>query len=141
MADRPGMAGHCLRNEAPSCAVPASPDARTGGNALSRRLFRRDGKREEPGRRGGMRETDWLDGGLRLLRERRLVEAIAWFDNALRCCPDDPALHYLRGEALFLLRRLDEALAAHSEAGRLALQRGADRGAAMSGLVPGDFGW
>ena len=50
-------------------------------------------------------------------------------------------MHYLRGEALFLQRRLDEALDAHAAATRLAMQAGADRGAAMSGLVPGDFGW
>ena len=63
------------------------------------------------------------------------------FDAALRHCPDDPAMHYLRGEALFLQRRLDEALDSHAAASRLAARAGADRGAAMSGLVPGDFGW
>jgi ADP-heptose:LPS heptosyltransferase len=88
-----------------------------------------------------MRDEDWLDAGMRLMREQRLAEAIALFDSALRHCPDDPALHYLRGEALFLLRRLDEALDAHAASCRLAIQRGTDRGAAMSGLVPGDFGW
>src|SRR4051812_29740209 len=88
-----------------------------------------------------MHDADWRGAGLRLMREQRLGEAIAVFDRGLRLCPDDPALHYLRGEALFLLRQLDEALAAHAASCHLALRKGADRGAAMSGLVPGDFGW
>lgn len=88
-----------------------------------------------------MRDADWLGAGLTLMREQRLAAAVALFDSALRHCPDDPALHYLRGEALFLLHRLDEALASHAASCRLAARRGADRGAAMSGLVPGDFGW
>ena len=50
--------------------------------------------------------------------------------------------HYLRGEALFLQRRLDEALDAHAAAiPPRDDSAGADRGTAMSGLVPGDFGW
>src|SRR4051812_20945738 len=88
-----------------------------------------------------MHDADWRGAGLRLMREQRLGEAIAVFDRGLRLCPDDPALHYLRGEALFLLRQLDEALAAHAASCHLALRKGADRGDAVSGLVPGDFGW
>ena len=86
-----------------------------------------------------MRNADWLGTGLKLMREQRLAEAVAAFDRALQHYPDDPAVHYLRGEALFLLRRLDEALDAHAAATRFAMRAGADRGAAMSGLVPGDF--
>src|SRR3954449_2844666 len=88
-----------------------------------------------------MQDADWLGTGPRLMREQRLAEAVLAFDAALRRCPDDPATHYLRGEALFLQRRLDEALDSHAAASRLALREGTDRGAAMSGLVPGDFGW
>jgi hypothetical protein len=88
-----------------------------------------------------MQKADWLSTGLELMTGERLAEAVAAFDRALQDCPDDPAIHYLRGEALFLQRRLDEALDAHAAATRLAIQAGADRGTAMSGLVPGDFGW
>jgi hypothetical protein len=88
-----------------------------------------------------MQNADWLSTGLELMTGRRLAEAVAAFDRALQDCPGDPAIHYLRGEALFLQRRLDEALDAHAAATRLAIQAGADRGTAMSGLVPGDFGW
>ena len=88
-----------------------------------------------------MQNADWLSTGLELMTGQRLAEAVAAFDRALQDCPDDPAIHYLRGEALFLQRRLDEALDAHAAATRLAIQAGADRGTAMSGLVPGDFGW
>jgi hypothetical protein len=75
------------------------------------------------------------------MAEQRFAEAVAAFDSALRRCPDDPAAHHLRGEALFLQRRLDEALDSHATASVLADASGIDRGAAMSGLVPGDFGW
>src|SRR4051794_17893961 len=152
-----GPADRCLRNEAPSFAVPASPLARTGGNALPLGVFRRHGNASGAGKRpngvnavaqmrlrkhgGNMQDEDWLGAGLALMQQQRFAEAIALLDRALRCCPDDPALHYLRGEALFLLRRLDEALDAHAAACRLALREDADRGATMSGLVPGDFGW
>src|SRR3954463_16128439 len=88
-----------------------------------------------------MQDADWLTTGLKLMREQRLAEAVLAFDAALRHCPNDPVTHYLRGEALFLQRRLDEALDAHAAATRLAIQAGADRGTAMSGLVPGVFGW
>jgi hypothetical protein len=88
-----------------------------------------------------MQDADWLSTGLKLMREQRLADAVLAFDAALRRCPDDPATHYLRGEALFLQRRLDEALDSHAAASCLASQANADRGATMSGLVPGDFGW
>jgi hypothetical protein len=79
--------------------------------------------------------------GRRLMTAQRFAEAVAAFDAALRIRCADPALHYLRGEALFLQRRFDEALLSHTTASRLAADIGCDRGAAMSGLVPGDFGW
>lgn len=79
--------------------------------------------------------------GRRLMLAGRLAEAVAAFEAALRRRPEDAALHYLRGEALFLLRRIDAALDAHATATGLADAAGGDRGAAMSGLVPGDFGW
>src|ERR1044071_6046001 len=88
-----------------------------------------------------MQDADWRSTGIELMREQRLAEAVLAFDAALRHCPDDPATHYLRGEALFLQRRLDEALDSHAAASRLATQTGTDRAVAMSGLVPGDFGW
>src|SRR3954470_24064934 len=88
-----------------------------------------------------MQNAECVSTGLKLMGEQRLAEAVAAFDRELRHCPDNPTVHYLRGEALFLLRRLDEALNAHAAATRLAMRAGADRGAAMSGLVPGDFGW
>ncbi|MGD9617957.1 MAG: ADP-heptose--LPS heptosyltransferase [Alphaproteobacteria bacterium] len=82
-----------------------------------------------------------MSTGLTLMAEQRFAEAVAVFGIALRRCPGDPTLHYLRGEALFLQRRLNEALDSHAAATRLAHRIGVDRGAAMSGLVPGDFGW
>jgi hypothetical protein len=91
-------------------------------------------------KRGEM-HSDWVSAGQRLMAKRRFADAVAAFDAALRQRPDDPAIYYLRGEALFLQRRLDAALDSHAAATRLARATGADRGAAMSGLVPGDFGW
>jgi tetratricopeptide (TPR) repeat protein len=82
-----------------------------------------------------------LAAGRDLMIAGRLAEAVALFDRALRHHPEDAAVHYRRGEALFLLRRLDAALAAHDAACRLAIETGSDRNAGMSGLVPGDFGW
>jgi hypothetical protein len=79
--------------------------------------------------------------GRELMLAGRLAEAVAAFDSALRRRPEDTALHYLRGEALFLLRRIGAALDAHAAATRLANATGGHHGAAMSGLVPGDFGW
>src|SRR5689334_9590458 len=76
------------------------------------------------------------------LREGRLAQALAAFDAALLLCPNAAPAHYLRGEALFLQRRLDEALESHAAAVRHGIDRdGRGRGQAMSGVVPGDFGW
>ncbi|MGE0258171.1 MAG: glycosyltransferase [Alphaproteobacteria bacterium] len=88
-----------------------------------------------------MRIADGRSIGRRLMAEQRFAEAEAAFEAALRRCPDDPEAHYLRGEALFLQRRLDEALECHAAAARLAHRKGTDLGGAMSGIVPGDFGW
>ena len=71
----------------------------------------------------------------------RLDEALARFDEALRLRPEAAAAHYLRGEALFLQRRLDEALDSHVEAARLGVAQEGVVGEAMSGMVPGDFAW
>ena len=80
--------------------------------------------------------------GCAALKEARLADALVAFDAALRLCPGDAATHYRRGETLFLLRRIDEAEQCHHRAMRLGLGADPDaRGAAMSGLVPGDFGW
>ncbi|HEX5455514.1 MAG TPA: tetratricopeptide repeat protein [Stellaceae bacterium] len=83
-----------------------------------------------------------LGAGRAHLAEWNLEAALAAFDAAVRQWPDDPIAHYLRGEALFLQRRIEEALASHEAALRLGIDRIAGgRGQAMSGLVPGDFGW
>jgi hypothetical protein len=79
--------------------------------------------------------------GRALLAEQRSREAAAVFAAATRLRLDDPAGHYLLGEALFLQRRLDAALACHAVADRLAEGRGTGRADAMSGMIPGDFGW
>jgi hypothetical protein len=72
----------------------------------------------------------------------KLEEALTDFDRALQLRPADPAATYLRGEALFLQRRFEEALDCHAAALRHGMDRDvAARGRAMSGLVPGDFGW
>ncbi|HEX6442555.1 MAG TPA: hypothetical protein VF007_10235 [Stellaceae bacterium] len=71
----------------------------------------------------------------------RLEDALAVFDAALRLRPREAAAHYLRGEALFLLRRLDEALAAHQAASVHGIAPDGTIGSAMSGMVPGDFAW
>jgi hypothetical protein len=67
--------------------------------------------------------------------------ALGLLESVIGAAPDLPEPHYLRGEVLFLQRRLDEALASHDSA----CQRGAGdqeaRGRCMSGLVPGDFAW
>ena len=91
--------------------------------------------------RDGFSEAACVAAGRTLLAEGRLDEAIAAFDAALRFGPRNAGAQYLRGEALFLQRRLDDALASHAAAGRLASDDPAARGAAMSGIVPGDFGW
>lgn len=72
----------------------------------------------------------------------QLGAALAAFDQTLRLDPANATAHYLRGETLFLQRRLGEALDSHEAALRYGID--GDMGAragAMSGLVPGDFGW
>jgi hypothetical protein len=91
---------------------------------------------------GEARYDELIETGCACLRQWRLPEAATAFEAALQRRPDCPIAHYLRGEALFLDRRIDEALASHAAA----LQHGIDRcdggrGAAMSGMVPGDFAW
>ena len=71
----------------------------------------------------------------------RLDQALALFDAALRLRPEAAAAHYLRGEALFLHRRLDEALDSHAAASGLGVAEEGILGEAMSGMVPGDFAW
>ncbi|MBV9967023.1 MAG: ADP-heptose--LPS heptosyltransferase [Alphaproteobacteria bacterium] len=85
---------------------------------------------------------DLIAAGRGKLWEGRCAEARACFEAVLDDCPEEAAAHYLCGEAYFLERRLDEALACHAAA----LNRGMDRdiaarGRAMSGMIPGDFGW
>jgi ADP-heptose:LPS heptosyltransferase len=88
------------------------------------------------------RYEELIEAGCGFLRSWRLAEAAAAFAAALHLRPECPAAHYLRGEALFLQRRLDEALASHAAALRLGIDRcGGGRGAGMSGMVPGDFAW
>ena len=81
------------------------------------------------------------DGRARLWRWH-IDEALACFEAAIAQCPEAAAAHYLRGEAFFLQRRLEAALQCHAEALCHGMDRDiAARGRAMSGLVPGDFGW
>lgn len=88
------------------------------------------------------RYEDPIEAGRAWLRDWRLAEATAAFEAALQLRPNCPIAHYLRGEALFLQRRFDEALASHAAALRCGIDRcGGGRGAAMSGMVPGDFAW
>jgi hypothetical protein len=84
---------------------------------------------------------DLIAAGRAYLRRWRLHDALAAFDAALRLRPNEAATHYLRGEALFLLRRLDEALAAHQAASTHGIAPDGTLGDAMSGMVPGDFAW
>jgi hypothetical protein len=95
--------------------------------------------------RGGGQFEGLLASGRARLWEWRLAEAEAAFAAALRLCPDAADAHYLLGEALFLQRRLDEALRCHATAARLVNGAGTAPGEfpgeLMSGLVPGDFGW
>jgi len=71
----------------------------------------------------------------------RLEEALALLDAALRLRPDSAGAHYLRGETLFLQRRLDEALDSHAKAASFGVAQEGIVGEAMSGMVPGDFAW
>jgi hypothetical protein len=85
---------------------------------------------------------DLIAAGREQLRCWHIEDALTSFDIALRLCPEAAAAHYLRGEALFLQRRVDEALRCHDAARRCGIGRDiAARGAAMSGMIPGDFAW
>ena len=101
-----------------------------------------------------MREQPICDRRIRVSRYENLIaagraelwrwqldEALALFVAALRLRPEAAAAHYLRGETLFLQRRLDEALESHAVAARLGVAQEGIVGAAMSGMVPGDFAW
>jgi len=86
--------------------------------------------------------NELIAAGRTKLGSWRLDEAHACFAAALRKYPERAAAHYLCGEALFLQRRVDEALSCHEAARRHGMDRDiADRGQAMSGMIPGDFGW
>ena len=91
---------------------------------------------------GTARYDELIETGRAGLRDWRLSEATAAFEAALKLRPDCPIAHYLRGEVLFLDRRIDEALASHAAAVRHGIDRcDGGRGAGMSGMVPGDFAW
>src|SRR4051812_35042911 len=88
------------------------------------------------------------DGSARLIDTARAAMQASEFDRALGllgvvigAAPDLPDAHYLRGEVLFLQRRLDEALASYEAACRRGAADKDVRGRCMSGLVPGDFAW
>ena len=85
---------------------------------------------------------DLIAAGRAKLWDGRLEEAQHCFDAALRQRSQEAVPHYLRGESFFLRRRLDEALRCPAAALSCGMDRdiGA-RGRAMSGVVPGDFGW
>jgi len=85
---------------------------------------------------------DLIARGRADLGRGQIDEALACFEAAVTQCRQAADPHYLCGETLFLQRRLDEALRCHAAA----LRQGMDcdiaaRGRAMSGLIPGDFGW
>jgi len=72
----------------------------------------------------------------------RIEDALTSLAKASELCPHAAAAHYLRGEAWFLQRRLSQALQCHELALRCGIDRDiAARGQAMSGVIPGDFGW
>lgn len=77
-----------------------------------------------------------------LIRRHQPAEALASLDRVIAAAPNHATAHFLRGEALFLLRRIEPALAAYGQALHLGLDRDYDAfEAAMSGAIPGDFGW
>ena len=85
---------------------------------------------------------DLIARGRAHLGHGQIDDALACFEAAVTQCRQAADAHYLRGETLFLQRRLDAALRCHAAA----LRQGMDcdiaaRGRAMSGLIPGDFGW
>ena len=85
---------------------------------------------------------DLIARGRADLGRGQIDEALACFEAAVCQCPQAADAHYLRGETLFLQRRLDEALRCHAAALREGMDHDiAARGRAMSGLIPGDFGW
>jgi hypothetical protein len=84
---------------------------------------------------------DLIAEGREHLRHWRLADALAAFEAALRLCPRAADAHYLRGETLFLQRRLEAALDAHAAAVAHGIARDGTIGTAMSGMLPGDFAW
>jgi tetratricopeptide (TPR) repeat protein len=84
----------------------------------------------------------WIASGRVLLRRQRPAEALVQFEQALAVTPGHATAEFLRGEALFLLRDIERALASYHRAMNLGLARDpAAFHAAMSGAVAGDFGW
>ena len=88
------------------------------------------------------RYDDLIARGRAHLGHGQIDDALACFEAAVTQCRQAADAHYLLGETLFLQRRLDAALRCHAAA----LRQGMDcdiaaRGRAMSGLIPGDFGW
>src|SRR5207237_7905453 len=85
---------------------------------------------------------DLIARGRADLGRGQIDDALACFEAAVSQCRQAADAHYLLGETLFLQRRLDAALRCHAAALRQGMDRDiAARGRAMSGLVPGDFGW
>jgi hypothetical protein len=85
---------------------------------------------------------DLIAAGRERLRHWRIEDALVSLGEASRLCPQATAAHYLRGEAWFLQRQLDRALQCHEMALRCGMDHDiAARGHAMSGVIPGDFGW
>ena len=76
---------------------------------------------------------DLIAAGREKLCRWHIEDALASFDAALRLCPESGTAHYLRGEAVFLQRRLDEALKCHC----MAFSRGFDRDIAVRGVAKG----
>jgi hypothetical protein len=86
--------------------------------------------------------VDLIAAGRERLWHWRIEDALASLGEASRLCPQAAAAHYLHGEAWFLQRQLDRALQCHERALRCGMDRDiAARGHAMSGVIPGDFGW
>jgi hypothetical protein len=90
---------------------------------------------------GGPAEP-FIASGQTLLRQHRATEALARFEQALVMAPQHATAEFLRGEALFLMRDIEGALASYRRAMDLGLAQEATAfQAAMSGAVTGDFGW
>jgi hypothetical protein len=87
-------------------------------------------------------DPDHISVACALVRAGRCDEAHRVLDIAIDREPHSAAAYYLRGEALFLERRIDAALAAYAEAVHRGIHDDPElRARAMSGMVPGDFGW